>query len=88
MVTASPFELLEQLVEKAGSQSELARQLGCSPTAVWKWLQSSKRIGADYVLKASELYGVSPSDLRPDLYPRDLGTRFYGIDGLANRVPA
>ena len=84
---STPFEALEQLIDKAGSQSELARQLGCSPTAVWKWAQT-RRIGADYVLKAGELYGISPSDLRPDLYPRDLGTRFYGTDGRAHRVPA
>lgn len=80
----TPFEALLQLVEKAGSQSELARNLGVSQTAVWKWLQSSKRIPAEYVLTAEQLYGVSRHDLRPDIYPRDCppapDARFIGID--------
>ena len=69
MVVASPFEALTALVDKAGSQSALARQLGVSQTAVWKWLQSSKRLPAEYVLKAESLYGVSRHLLRPDIYP-------------------
>ncbi|WP_336979869.1 transcriptional regulator [Altererythrobacter fulvus] len=66
----TPFEALEALVEKAGSQSALARALSVSQTAVWKWLQSSKRLPAEYVLTAEALYGVSRHDLRPDIYPR------------------
>lgn len=67
----TPFEALEQVVIAAGSQPKLARALGVSSTAVWKWLQSSKRLPAEHVLTAERLYGVSRHDLRPDIYPRD-----------------
>jgi DNA-binding transcriptional regulator YdaS (Cro superfamily) len=67
----TPLEALRLSIDKAGSQSEFARQLGVSQPAVWKWLQSSKRLPAEYVLKAEQLYGVSRHDLRPDIYPRD-----------------
>lgn len=68
----TPYEALLAVVEAAGSQSELARQLGISNTAVWKWLQSSKRIPAEYALAASRLYGVPAWALRPDIYPREI----------------
>lgn len=55
----SPLEALQSSIETAGSQSEFARQLGVSQPAVWKWLQSSKRLPAEYVLKVEQLYGVS-----------------------------
>src|SRR3546814_6190422 len=72
--------------DKAGSQSHMARDLNCSQAAVWKMIQSSKRISHQYVLAAERLYGVAKEDLRPDLYQRpimvDQGTedRFCGID--------
>ncbi|OYY51953.1 MAG: hypothetical protein B7Y53_08580 [Halothiobacillus sp. 28-55-5] len=67
----TPFEALLQIVDAAGSQSKLAAALGVSSTAAWKWVQSSKRLPAEYVLTAERLYGVSRHDLRPDIYPRD-----------------
>ena len=67
----TPFEALLQIVDAAGSQTKLAKALGVSSTACWKWVQSSKRLPAEYVLKAERLYGVSRHDLRPDIYPRD-----------------
>ena len=72
VVELTPYEALCELIERAGSQSELARKLGISQTAVWKWTQSSKRLPAEHVLKAEKLYGVSRHDLRPDIYPRNL----------------
>lgn len=86
-MTETPFEALERLLELAGSQSALARALGCTQPSVWKWLQSSKRLGAEYVLKAEALYGVSRHDLRPDIYPRNYppapDARFHGVDRRA-----
>jgi len=70
------------VVDAAGSQSKLARALGVSSTAVWKWVQSSKRLPAEYVLTAERLYGVSRHDLRPDIYPRNYPP---APDGLAAR---
>lgn len=69
MVATTTTEALNALVKSAGSQSELARRLGVSQTAVWKWLHTSKRLPAEYVLTAESLYGISRHDLRPDIYP-------------------
>lgn len=67
----TPQKALQALIEKAGSQSELARALGITNTSVWKWVRFARPITAEYVLKAEELFGVSRHDLRPDLYPRE-----------------
>ncbi len=79
-IEENPYEALLRMEQMAGSQSELARMMGVSQNAVWKWLQSSKRLPAEHVLKASELFGIAPYVLRPDIYPRNLPTRFYGVD--------
>lgn len=67
----SPFEALHLAARNAGGQSALARMCGVSPTAVWKWLQSSKRLPAEYVLRVEAATGVSRHALRPDIYPLD-----------------
>jgi len=82
----TPFEALEAAVDKAGSQAELARIAEVSATAVWKWLHSSKRVPAEFVLKIEAATGVSRHDLRPDIYPRAAmtdrraQTRFAAVD--------
>ncbi len=70
---ATPFEALKTAVSEAGSQSALARICGISQTAVWKWLQSSKRLPAEYCLVVERETGVSKHLLRPDIYPADVG---------------
>ncbi|MBB5985330.1 transcriptional regulator [Sphingobium lignivorans] len=65
----TPFQALERALEVAGSQSALARICGVSQTAVWKWVQSSKRLPAEHVLKVEAATGVSRHLLRPDIYP-------------------
>lgn len=86
MTTPSPLEALHSAVGKAGSQAELARICEVSTTAVWKWVQSSKRMPAEYVLRTEAATGVSRHDLRPDIYPREVmvdchtGTRFEAVD--------
>lgn len=54
--------------EAAGSQSALARVLGCTPQNVQKWCASG-RIPAERVLLVEQATGVSRHELRPDLYP-------------------
>lgn len=80
----TPYEALQQCLDKAKTQSALAHALGCSQTAVWKMLQSSKRISPQYVLRAEEVFGVSRHDLDPVFYPRNYppapDARFYGVD--------
>lgn len=99
MNTLTPFEALIACIDAAGSQSALARDLDCSPTAIWKMVQVH-RMSVNYVITAERLYGVSRHDLRPDIYEsksafdidprrhqmRDQGgpNRFFGVDQYPN----
>lgn len=83
----TPYEALMLAVDRAGSLSALARKVPCSVTAVWKWVQSSKRVPEKYVLKVEAATKVPRHLLRPDIYPADLGPgprwsdpRWYGVD--------
>lgn len=78
----TPFEALISAVNTAGGQSALGRICGVGQPAVWKWLQSSKRLPGEHVLAVEAATGVSRHHLRPDLYPLDLapGPRWYGVD--------
>lgn len=78
----TPFEALKSAVRTAGSMSALARMCGVSPTAVWKWVQSSKRLPAEHVLKVEAETGVSRHLLRPDIYPFDHTTFHPGAASL------
>ncbi|WP_018250799.1 transcriptional regulator [Sphingomonas melonis] len=68
----TPFEALKASVEAIGSQSAYARLCGVSQTAVWKWLQSGKRLPAEHVITIEAESGVSRHLLRPDIYPVDV----------------
>lgn len=85
---STPYEALQAAVAKAGTQQAMADICGVSQTAVWKWLQSSKRLPAEHVLRVEAATGVSRHDLRPDIYPLDLppAGRFYGVDRDARCV--
>lgn len=65
------LDSLEEAIRVAGSQSELARQIGVAQASVWKMLHKAHRASAEFVLKIEAATGVSRHDLRPDLYPRD-----------------
>ena len=83
----TPYEALEAAVKAMGSQQALADLCEVSQTAVWKWLQSSKRLPAEHVLRVEEATTISRHWLRPDIYPMGLpatGDRFYGLDRRAN----
>lgn len=69
VISISTQEALQRLEAAAGSQSALARALGVSQPTVWHWLNVTRRIPAEKVLKAESLYGVSRHELRPDIYP-------------------
>lgn len=68
----TPFEALERAVDLAGGQSALARICNVGQPAVWKWLQSGKRLPAGHVLAVERATGVSRHLLRPDIYPHEL----------------
>ena len=82
---ATPFESLQAAVTRAGSQSAMARLCGVSQTAVWKWIQSGKRLPAEHCLIVERETGVSKHLLRPDIYPADLSTSLP-VDDVSGSV--
>lgn len=63
------FAAFERAVAAAGSQSELARQVGCTPANIGQLLRSKSLLSGRFVLKAEAATGISRHELRPDLYP-------------------
>jgi DNA-binding transcriptional regulator YdaS (Cro superfamily) len=85
----NPYEALLAAVDILGSQAELARVCGVSGTAVWKWVQSSKRVPGEYVLAVEEATGIPCYVLCPSTYPPARfrpNQRFLGVDRRAPRV--
>jgi DNA-binding transcriptional regulator YdaS (Cro superfamily) len=70
--TLTPLEALNLAVTRIGSQAALARLCDVKQPSVWHWLNESKQLPAEHVLKVEAATGVSRHDLRPDLYPRGL----------------
>jgi|GEM_PF-694321 len=70
--TLTPYEALIEAEKIAGGQSALARICDITQPTIWKMIHSSKRLGAQYVLKVEAATGVSRHLLRPDIYPRTL----------------
>lgn len=68
----TPHEALRLCLRKAGSQEKLGHELGCSQTAVWKMLHSSRRMSHQFVLIAERAFDVPRYVLRPDIYPHPL----------------
>jgi DNA-binding transcriptional regulator YdaS (Cro superfamily) len=64
-------DALRCAVNRAGSQSAFASQVGTSQQNVSNWLRGAKHLPGEYVLKAEAATGISRHDLRPDLYPRE-----------------
>lgn len=81
------FEALKEVARCFNSQQSMADAFGVTQPTIWRWINQSKQMPAEYVLKAEGLTGVSRHHLRPDLYPLDMapGPRWYGVDQGANR---
>ncbi|CAI1699004.1 MULTISPECIES: transcriptional regulator [Serratia] len=61
---------LDKAIRIAGNASKLAEQLGISSMAVSHWKNRYKGVvPSDHVLPIFNLTGVTPHELRPDLYP-------------------
>ncbi|MBT1262527.1 chaperone [Pseudomonas syringae] len=58
----------ERAARAAGSQSALARVLGCTPQNVQRWCASG-RVPAERVISVEQATGIPRHELRPDLYP-------------------
>jgi len=62
---------VSKLLEKAGSQTLLAKMLGTSQQNISNWNNAGKPLPAEFVLAAEKELGISRHDLRPDIYPRE-----------------
>lgn len=75
--TLTPYEALLLVIERLdGKQSKLAKLCEVSSTAVSKWVQSSKRLPAEYAIRVEAATGVDRRWLAPAMYPHGL------IDGV------
>lgn len=79
----SPYDALMACRRMAGSDSQMARDLGIPQATMWRMLNQSKELRADLVLAAERLYGVSRHDLRPDYYPRETTIDRHSADRFA-----
>ncbi|MCG9081137.1 transcriptional regulator [Laribacter hongkongensis] len=61
---------IQRAAEAAGSQSALARALGCRPQAVQRWCRTGI-VPAERVLEVERISGIRREEIRPDLYPID-----------------
>ena len=69
MESLTPESALVLAIEKLGSQGAMARLLGISQPAVWKWVNSGKPLPPEHVLAVEAATGISRHALRPDIYP-------------------
>jgi len=61
---------LDKAIGKAGNASRLAEKLGLSPMAISHWKNRYNGvIPSEHVFPIFHLTGVTPHELRPDLYP-------------------
>lgn len=86
--TPTRFEALKLVRDRFATQQEMADHFGVTQPTVWRWLNQSKQLPAEYVLRAEACTGVSRHWLRPDIYPADLppAGRFFGVDQTLEAV--
>ncbi|AYN29973.1 Rha family transcriptional regulator [Buttiauxella sp. 3AFRM03] len=64
------IEILQRAIDALGSTKKFAEQLGISEQAVGRWKNKYKGIvPSGRVLHVAAISGISPHELRPDLYP-------------------
>lgn len=60
---------LENAIRAIGSANKLALALGVSGMAISQWKKNNGTIPASRVLPVYYATGVTPHELRPDIYP-------------------
>jgi DNA-binding transcriptional regulator YdaS (Cro superfamily) len=66
---------LDRVADAVGGYAALARMVDTTPQAVNKWKTGG--IPPERVISVAKASGISPFDLRPDLYPRDYLATFF-----------
>lgn len=86
------YEALKAVRRAFETEQAMADHFRVSQPTIWRWLNQSKQMPAEHVLKAERDTGVSRHDLRPDIYPREtmtdraISARFNGVDRRAAQV--
>ncbi|EIW8507696.1 helix-turn-helix domain-containing protein [Klebsiella pneumoniae] len=61
---------LDKAIKAAGSARKLSMALGVTSMSISHWKHRDRGIvPPDYILKIHSITGVTPHELRPDLYP-------------------
>lgn len=61
------YELWKEVKAKTGmTQAHLATKMGCTQGALSSWFHGFTPIGTDALLKMSAIFGVSPTEIRPE----------------------
>jgi DNA-binding transcriptional regulator YdaS (Cro superfamily) len=61
---------LQKAIETAGGATRLAEKIGLSSMAISHWKHRHKgAVPSSHVLPVYQATGVTPHELRPDLYP-------------------
>ena len=67
METVPPLRAYREKQEPPLTQDQLAELLGVSKPTVSRWETGERRVDIDLIPKISEVTGISPAELRPDL---------------------
>lgn len=59
---------LNQIKSLGKTQSELADLLGVKQPIVSEWLSGKRRVSVKMALKMEQVFGISRSDIRPDIF--------------------
>lgn len=92
MSNPTRYEALQEAFRHYRTQEAMAEDLGVSQPAVSRWLNTSKQLPAEFVLRVEAKTGVSRHHLRPDIYPIEHGPgsihphSFIGLDRGLGRV--
>lgn len=68
VVDKGAVQALETAVARSGGQAAMARLLGVSQPAVWRWLHGKSPLPPKHIPKVEEFTGVSRYDLAPEVY--------------------
>jgi DNA-binding transcriptional regulator YdaS (Cro superfamily) len=87
MKESASLVALKAAIDRAGSQSALARVLSISQQAVSGWVKRGSELPPQYVLAVEAATGISRHDLRPDIYPIEMPDEHAGGSSAAASLP-
>lgn len=68
-----PSDIIKKLIKEAGSCRAFAREIDEDVSDVFRWKSEKLKIKARAIVKICRLYpDITPHDLRPDWYDKDV----------------